>query len=170
MKDLFQLKTWAGALTIGSFVVMAVTGVMLFFHVNVGLSKLAHEWLGWVLIVGGLAHVVVNWKAFLAYFRKPASVAIVAILCVAMGAAFLAPGRPPRHRTAFNPSAFEQAPLHLMAQVAKCTPEKAVERLKEKGIQVENLEQTIAEIASANSRLGMEVLAIILGQSSGGHH
>lgn len=43
MKDTFRLKTWAGPLTIGSFVVIAGTGILMFFHLNVGVVKLAHE-------------------------------------------------------------------------------------------------------------------------------
>ena len=45
MKEILRPKTWAGPLMIGSFVVMAVTGILMFLHLNIGAMKLAHEWL-----------------------------------------------------------------------------------------------------------------------------
>lgn len=40
-------RNWATPLTIGSFLLMAVTGLLMFFHLDTGLNKAAHEWLGW---------------------------------------------------------------------------------------------------------------------------
>jgi hypothetical protein len=40
---------------------MAVTGGLMFFHLDTGLNKAAHEWLGWALVAGALAHAAVNW-------------------------------------------------------------------------------------------------------------
>jgi hypothetical protein len=53
---------WATPLTIGTFTLMAVTGMLMFFHADIGLNKTAHEWLGWVMIASPscrrqLAHV-----------------------------------------------------------------------------------------------------------------
>lgn len=36
-------REWATPLTIGSFLLIAVTGVLMFFHLDSGLNKLAHE-------------------------------------------------------------------------------------------------------------------------------
>ena len=43
-------REWATPITIGAFLLSAVTGVLLFFHLDSGLNKLAHEWLSWVLL------------------------------------------------------------------------------------------------------------------------
>jgi hypothetical protein len=184
MKDLFRLKTWAGPLTIGSFVVISVTGIMLFFHVNVGLAKLAHEWLGWVLVVGGVAHLFVNWQAFLAYFRKPVGVGIIAIMLLLGGLSMLATGGGgggPRRGPMMDFSrVLEQSSLTLVAQVAKRDPQAAIDDLKARGIQVKNAEQTVSGIATDNDKRSLEVLACILGNANvpmggpgghrGGHH
>ena len=51
-------KTWAGPLTIGSFVLMAVRGILMFLHLNIGAMKLAHEWLELLFVTGGLTPLV----------------------------------------------------------------------------------------------------------------
>ena len=67
MKDRYWLRTWAGPLTIGSFGVVATTGILMFFHADSGSMKLAHEWLGWLLVLGVIAHVVLNKDFFLGW-------------------------------------------------------------------------------------------------------
>jgi hypothetical protein len=166
MKGFFRLTTWAGPLTIGSFAVVATTGIMMFFHWNVGLSKLAHEWLGWLLVIGGLAHLAVNWRPFLAYFRRPAGVGIMAVLWV-VGALALVPAGGPSHQHPMMrvSRALEESSLNLVAQVAKRSPQSASDSLTARGIRIASLEQTIAQIASANARPAIEVLACVLGET-----
>jgi hypothetical protein len=54
-------RQWATPLTAGLFLLMAVTGGLMFFHLDTGLNKAAHEWLGWALVAGAIAHAAVNW-------------------------------------------------------------------------------------------------------------
>lgn len=86
------LRAWATPLIIGSFLVMAVTGGLLFFHLNSGLNKGLHEWAGMAMVAGGVAHVVLNWRAFTLYFRRPVAEAIMAAFAVLLGLSFLLPG------------------------------------------------------------------------------
>lgn len=62
------LRVWATPLTIGAFAIMSVTGILMFFHLNSGMNKLVHEWAGWAMVAGVVAHVVVNWRPFKRYF------------------------------------------------------------------------------------------------------
>ena len=61
-------RDWATPITIGAFAVMSVTGLLMFFHLDIGLNKLAHEWLGWLMVAGVAAHAIANWGAFKRYF------------------------------------------------------------------------------------------------------
>ena len=45
------LRRWATPLTIGAFVFMAVTGILMFFEVRLGIIKVAHEWLSWLMVI-----------------------------------------------------------------------------------------------------------------------
>lgn len=85
------LRTWATPLTIGAFLLISVTGIMMFFHLELGLSKVAHEWLGWALVVGVAAHLWLNRRAFTTYFKRPAAVSIMAASAAVLVAALLVP-------------------------------------------------------------------------------
>ncbi|MEZ5476590.1 MAG: DUF4405 domain-containing protein [Thiolinea sp.] len=61
--SMFTLRNWATPITIGSFIISAITGVLIFFHINIGLVKPAHEWLSWFMILGVAMHLVINWRA-----------------------------------------------------------------------------------------------------------
>lgn len=70
-------RSWATPLTVGAFPLISVTGILMFFHLETGLSKAAHEWLGWFLVAGVAAHLWLNGRAFTTYFKRPAAVAIM---------------------------------------------------------------------------------------------
>ncbi len=53
-------RNWVTPVTAGAFLLSAVTGVLIFFHVETGANKFMHEWLGWVLLGGAALHVVAN--------------------------------------------------------------------------------------------------------------
>lgn len=57
-------REWATPLTIGIFTLMAVTGILMFFHLDKGLNKTAHEWLGWLLVAGADSKVKCNTLGF----------------------------------------------------------------------------------------------------------
>jgi hypothetical protein len=154
------LRKWATPLTIGSFVVVGITGVLMFFHLEFGLIKPAHEWLSWLLVLGGIAHVIINWKAVLNYMTKPAAKVII-IFMLSLGAlSFLPLGGEEGGKKQLMKAvgALEQSQLTLVAQVAKTTPETLVEKLKAKGIEVKNSDQTIQEIADANGKKPTDII------------
>lgn len=167
MKSAFRLQVWAGPLVIGAFAVMAVSGVMMFFHLNGGAVKFAHEWLGWLMVIGGVAHVLVNWQSFLKYFRKPIGAVIVASI-VALGLVSLCPfggstGRPPFMNVA---KALEQSSLSVVAQVVNRDVQTVMHDLTANGLRVQHERQTLADIAAENDRPSMEVVACVFGNIS----
>jgi len=86
------LRKWATPLTVASFLIMGMTGTLMFFHLDSGLNKLIHEWAGWVMLVGVLAHVVLNWRAFTTYFKRPLAMGIMGLGVVALAASFVPVG------------------------------------------------------------------------------
>lgn len=86
-----SIRSWATPLTVGSFFLISVTGILMFFHLETGLSKLAHEWLGWFLVIGVAAHLWLNWRAFTTYFKRPAAMTIMGAGAAVLLAALLVP-------------------------------------------------------------------------------
>ncbi|MGR3312292.1 DUF4405 domain-containing protein [Roseovarius indicus] len=84
-----QMRKWATPLTMGVFLLMAVTGVLMFFHLDTGLNKLAHEWLGWVMVAGVGAHLAVNARAFLSHLKKPLARGIMGAMVAVLALSFV---------------------------------------------------------------------------------
>ncbi|WP_133487754.1 DUF4405 domain-containing protein [Aliiroseovarius marinus] len=73
------LRKWATPLTVGSFLVMGVTGTLMFFHMNTMLGKVIHEWAGWLMLIGVGAHILLNWRALTTYFKRPLAMWIMGV-------------------------------------------------------------------------------------------
>jgi hypothetical protein len=52
-----------------AFLVISVTGVLLYFHVKNGPIIVLHEWFGWAFVVAGILHVLLNIKPLFAYLK-----------------------------------------------------------------------------------------------------
>jgi len=63
-------RPWITPLVIGAFLISAVTGVLMFFHLDSGLNKTVHEWLSWAMVIGVGLHVLLNVTAFKRYFTQ----------------------------------------------------------------------------------------------------
>lgn len=153
-------REWATPLTIGAFLLSAVTGVLLFFKIDVGLSKLAHEWLSWALLAGVVVHVVTNFKAFKYHLTTRTGRWVVGLFVVALTASFFIPaaggGEPP-----FMPPvrALGRVPMTTLAQVAGVSPEQLRERLARVGVQPTSDAQSVSELVGSDLRKQMPVLA-----------
>ena len=67
MKNVSRMRKWATPITIGAFILSAATGIMLFFKLDLGLTKVVHEWLSWLLVAGTIFHVIANWRFMTSY-------------------------------------------------------------------------------------------------------
>ncbi|WP_406648609.1 DUF4405 domain-containing protein [Aliisedimentitalea scapharcae] len=84
-----SLRSWATPLTVGSFLIMGATGVLMFFHIETGLNGFIHEWAGWAMVAGVGAHLAMNWRAFKIYFKRPLAKGIMGVSAVVLLASFV---------------------------------------------------------------------------------
>lgn len=77
-----QLRSYATPVVFGAIGISSITGVLLFFHADTGYAKLAHEWLGWLLIVAAVVHVYTNRAAFAAHLNGTKGRVIVVAFAV----------------------------------------------------------------------------------------
>jgi len=85
MKTTFSSKTWVSPFVAVAFAVIAVTGMMLFFHIKSGPIMALHEWFGWLFVIAGTVHLVLNIRPLIAYLRRP-----VALVSLAVGLVLVA--------------------------------------------------------------------------------
>lgn len=87
MKNPFLNKASLSPFVAVAFVVISVTGVLLFFHVKNGPVMALHEWFGWLFIVAGAVHGLLNLRPLLTYLRRPAalvSLGVAGVLTLAL--------------------------------------------------------------------------------------
>lgn len=160
-------RDWITPLTMGAFALLAVTGVLMFFHLDSGLNETAHQWLSWVLIGGVALHAAVNWagvKRHLASGRGRAALGLFAVLLAASFMPLGGKGEPP-----FVPPlrALADAPLPVLAQVARTTPEELRARLQRAGVTVGSDGDTVHGLVGDDTRAQIRVLSQVVGKSGG---
>lgn len=117
-------KEWATPLTIGSFVLIAATGVLMFFHLDTGLNKVAHEWLGWVMLAAVALHGAQHLKSLKRHFTRPGALALIGVFVSLLAASFISPpGKPDKPPHILAAQAVLDAPIDQVAALAgKDTP------------------------------------------------
>lgn len=162
------LRHYATAFATALFAVIAVSGVMMFFHLQDGFVKSAHEWLGLVFVVAAAFHVVRNWGPFVTLMKKTRTLAIVAVT-LAIAGIFIASagnaggGGNPMIRIAH---AVERAPLSAVAPVLGQPADQMIARLQSAGFDVSGPDDSLAAIETAAGVKLPELLRVILPDAS----
>jgi Domain of unknown function (DUF4405) len=136
-------RDWATPLTIGAFLLMAVTGILMFFHLDSGLNKEAHEWLGWAMVIGVGVHVIANWAGFKRYFSKGLSQAIVGLFAALLIGSFFIGGEDGGSPAGLAIQTLNSATVAQLAAIRHEAPEAMIERLKAAGFMVTGADQTL---------------------------
>lgn len=157
-------RDWATPLTIGAFVLMSVTGILMFFHMDTGLNKLAHEWLGWVMVVGVVAHAAANWLGFKRYFTSStAGRAIIALSVLVLAGSFASlPGKPggqPPHVMALR--AVTSAPIGNVAALTGKPVAQLIDELGKAGIVVPGADATLDSVLKGNRELQAKAMRVL---------
>jgi hypothetical protein len=90
--NLQNQRAWITPLVIGAFLLSAVTGTLMFFHLDSGLNKAAHEWLSWAMLIGVGLHLMLNLVPFKRYFRQTTGRWIMAGFAAVLALSFIPAG------------------------------------------------------------------------------
>ena len=158
------LKSWATPFVIGAFIISAVTGLLIFFDIEIGMVEPVHKWLSWLLLGSVFFHVLSNLKPFTRYFSQNAAIAVTILSLLPFF------GNNDKEHDKENPGkiavqVLESSSVKTIALVLKTTPQQLVERLGNNGIIVNNPSLTVREIAKYNGKIDKEVLGVLLQQT-----
>lgn len=160
-------REWATPLTIGAFGLMSVTGLLMFFHAETGMNKLAHEWMGLVMVGGVAAHAIANWQAFQRYFLTGLlSRGLIALgLLVLAGSFFSPPGGKRMPPPVMAMKAVVSAPLAKVAPLSGRTTEQAIADLAKAGIHVPAGDVSIEKATADNRELQARAIAVLFSKA-----
>ncbi len=156
------IRKFATPLTMGAFLLSAVTGILMFFHLDTGLNKTAHEWLSWAMVAGVGLHLSVNYRAFLGYAKRPLAVGIVGAFAVVLAASF-APVAGPQSPVGAIMAGLGRAPVEQVIALTGMDTAAGLARLHDAGIEARP-GQTVAALAQGDRGRQAAILQAILAE------
>lgn len=157
-------REWVTPVAAGAFLLSAVTGVLIFFHIDSGLNKLAHEWLSWILLGGVALHVIANFGGFKRHLDAPRGQLLMGAFALVLLLSFFGSGEKGEPPFAPPIRALSAAPLSTLAQVAGLTPEQLRERLIKADLKPLSDQQSLGELTGPDLRRQVQTINGILGQ------
>ncbi len=159
-------REWATPITAGAFLLTAVTGVLMFFHLDSGINKTVHEWLSWILVIGAGLHIASNFTGFKRYFSNRKGQAFMGGFALLLALSFVPVGNIGGEPPFIPPlKALSSTPLSTLALVAEITPEQMIERLSSAGFSAQSNEQSVSDVVGKDFRSQINVLKVLLARN-----
>jgi len=155
-------REWITPITAGAFLLSAVTGVLIFFHIDTGLNKFAHEWLSWVLLGSVALHVAVNFIGFQNHLNARRGQMLIGAFALVLLLSFIPAGKKGEPPFIAPIRALSQAPLTTLALVAQVSPEQLHERLAKAGLQPQSDQQSLNDLTGPDPKRQVHVLRMLL--------
>ena len=158
----FSQRDLATSLTTFLFLVMAITGVFMYFHILDNYTKQMHEIMGLGFVAIVLFHVFYNWKSMRAYFSKKiflySAVTVFIISSGFIANSIISPKNSDSKRIII--SSVLSAPLNDSLALFNTNIENAKFKLEEAGLKMGNA-TTFQEIARENRTTPFNIVSII---------
>jgi hypothetical protein len=155
-------REWTTPITAGAFLLLAVTGVFMFFHAAPGLAKEMHEWLSWVFLAAVVFHLAVNFAAFKTCIVQRKGQALFGIFVLILAISFAPLGGSGEPPFVAPLRTLGKTPLTTLAQVAQTSPEQLMERLKKEGLAVQSAQQSLSELVGEDMHKQVRFLKMLL--------
>ena len=158
----FLLRDLATSITTFLFLVMSITGVLMYFHILDNFTKQMHEIMGLGFVAIVLFHVFYNWKSMKSYFAKKVFLySAVIVFLISSGFivnSILTPKNDSSKRVII--SSVLSAPLVDSLVLFNSNMDLAKAKLEKAGLKIGNA-KTFQEIARENRGNPFEIVGII---------
>ncbi len=150
----------ATSFTTLTFLVISISGVMMFFHVFEMQVKALHNILGLVFVIAGGVHVIMNWKSMKNYFSKKVFISATIIVIIASTGLIFASSNQGNNPKMVLMQSMINAPIENSFQVLNIKYKEATKKLELQNIRILDNE-SIDDIAKANKTSPFKIVAII---------
>ncbi len=152
-------KNIATSLTSVVFLVIAISGLMMFFHLFSMQVKELHEILGVVFVIAALFHIFFNWGSMQRYFTKKTFLGAFALTAIVSGV-FVVNNLSGVDSKGIILRKVLDAPLQSSLSILGVERDVALKRLQANGIKLEE-GKNITEIAKANQTNPFRIVGIL---------
>jgi hypothetical protein len=162
--NLSAQRPWITPVVMGAFLLSAVTGVLMFFHLDSGLNKTAHEWLSWAMVIGVGLHVLLNMPAFKRYLKQTTGRVVIGAFALVLALSFIPAGGSSGSEPGFAPPvrALAKAPISVLAQVAGTSTDDVRAKLQAQGLTVTSDQQSVADLVGPDLRKQIGTISKVL--------
>jgi hypothetical protein len=167
-----KLRSWVTPLTIGSFLLIGVTGLLMFFKARGPLIVIVHEWLSPIFVVGAGLHTGLNWGAVRAHLSHARGLVVVGLFAALLGLSLVpfdeaveaarehGHGQDSSERRASE--VLLRARISTAAELTGRTPQQLRDSLRRHGIRVTSDETTLADAARESQVHAVRALDAVL--------
>lgn len=158
-------RQWVTPLVAGSFLLMGVTGILMFFHWDTGLNKTVHEWLGWAMVVAVALHVMVNLQGFKNMFRTTLGKGILGLFTLILALSFFnlgggeGNGGPPFKNSV---NLLSNASITELSQISHIDEQILLTRLQQAGVNSATAQSSVKQLVGDDLGKQMQTLNSIL--------
>ena len=110
-------REWVTPVAAGAFMLSAITGILIFFRLDVGLNRPAHEWMSWVLLIGVSLHLTANFAGFKRLLQARRTRLLLSLFALVLTLSFFGKKNEPPYAPPLR--ALAAAPLTTLAQLAQ---------------------------------------------------
>lgn len=115
------------------FLVVALSGLLMFFHIFDGYTEVVHEILGVIFVVFSVLHIILNWKALKIHFKKRVFILSTIVVAVISILLVIQQQKSPKFDTILI-ERITNAPIEDVLKVLQVDSIVVVKRLEENGI------------------------------------
>jgi uncharacterized membrane protein len=142
------------------FLVVAFSGVLMFFHIFDGYTEVVHEIFGLFFVVFSVFHIILHWKALKIHFKKQLFISTSIVVAAISGLFIIQQHNNPKFDTILLEK-ITNAPIGDVFRVLKVDSTEAVKRLDANGISFEGA-ATIEEIRINNKKQPKRIFDLIM--------
>ena len=142
------------------FVVLAITGIFMLFHLFDGYTEVAHELIGIGFVAAAIFHIILNWNGLKIHFMRQVFMpAAIAVAVLTLFFIYLERKQLPLDIVIVDKTF--KAPLKESCEVLEIDYATAIKKLQKEGYKIRGI-KTLEDIWKQNDRDPQEVIELLM--------
>jgi len=142
------------------FVVLAITGIFMLFHLFDGYTEVAHELIGIGFVAAAIFHIILNWNGLKIHFMRQVFMpAAIAVAVLTLFFIYLERKQLPLDIVIVDKTF--KAPLKESCEVLEIDYATAIKKLQIEGYKIRGI-KTLEDIWKQNDRDPQEVIELLM--------